>query len=255
MQVRCQDRLQDAPEGALPHTLSARRNRHEALALASALGDCLASVPPGVGRACDQRMLSLLQDGRSPGGFEVLKAPPIEARGTVGALGQSGGCVHGPRRHLLGCGRLPGGDRFYDLPCSIDFAMRRGRLLQFRDPSLSPCGPFPPAGVAGRLSVVVLPHEAFLPISAAPRYASFPVDSLRVRCIPLVRSSRGLGAFAKGSIPHVDGFPARRLLRPIRHFARASEFRPGSPLSYCPLPFTSLVKLPVFTVEDSSKMG
>jgi len=57
-----------------------------------------------------------------------------------------------------------------------------------------------------------------------------------------------------GSIPRVSGFPGLRLLRPIRHFPRALEFRPGSPLSYCPPSFTSLRKLPVFSVVDSNGM-
>jgi hypothetical protein len=55
-----------------------------------------------------------------------------------------------------------------------------------------------------------------------------------------------------GNIPRVSGFPGLRLLRPIRHFPRALEFRPGSPLSYCPPSLASLGKLPVFGVEDSS---
>ena len=76
-------------------------------------------------------------------------------------------------------------------------------------PRLEPCVRLSPhtAQHLRSFSVVILPHEAFLPISAAPRYA-FPVYSLRVRCIPLVRSSRGLGAFAMGSVPRVSGFPA-----------------------------------------------
>jgi hypothetical protein len=57
-----------------------------------------------------------------------------------------------------------------------------------------------------------------------------------------------------GDIPRVSGFPGLRLLRPIRHFLRASGFRPGSPPSYCPLPLPSFKKLPVFGVEDSSGM-
>ena len=62
------------------------------------------------------------------------------------------------------------------------------------------------------------------------------------------------GAFAKGSMPRVDGVTVLRLLRPIRHFPRSSEFPPGSPLSSCPLSFAFLGKLPVFGVEDSSRM-
>ena len=43
-------------------------------------------------------------------------------------------------------------------------------------------------------------------------HSAFPVDSLRVRWVPLVRSFRRLGAFAMGKIPRVDSFPVLRLL-------------------------------------------
>ena len=52
----------------------------------------------------------------------------------------------------------------------------------------------------------------------------------------------------------MDGVTVLRLLRPIRHFPRALEFRPGSPLSYCPPSLASLRKLPVFSVVDSNGM-
>ncbi len=52
----------------------------------------------------------------------------------------------------------------------------------------------------------------------------------------------------------VRGFPTLRLLCPIRHFLRHRGFVGGS-LTYSPLPFASVRKLPVFTVEDSNKMG
>ena len=83
-------------------------------------------------------------------------------------------------------------------------------------------------------------------------HGAFPMDSLRVRCVPLVRSSQGLGAFAMGPHPRVDGLPVRRLLRPIRHPSQASGFRPGSPPSYCPPPLASCEELPVFSMADSS---
>ena len=52
----------------------------------------------------------------------------------------------------------------------------------------------------------------------------------------------------------MDGVTVLRLRRPIRHFPRSSGFHPGSPLSYCPLPFAFLRKLPVFGREDSNGM-
>ena len=51
-------------------------------------------------------------------------------------------------------------------------------------------------------------------------HSAFPVDSLRVRWVPLVRAFRRLGAFAMSPHPRVDSFPVLRLLRPIRHFLR-----------------------------------
>jgi len=84
-------------------------------------------------------------------------------------------------------------------------------------------------------------------------HSAFPVDSLRVRWVPLVRSFRRLGAFAMGQMPRVHGFPVRRLLRPIRHFLRHRGFV-GVSLTYFPLPFTSFKKLPVFTVKDLNRM-
>jgi hypothetical protein len=84
-------------------------------------------------------------------------------------------------------------------------------------------------------------------------HSAFPVDSLRVRWVPLVRAFRRLGAFAMSPPPRVDSFPVLRLLRPIRHFLRHRGFV-GVSLTYFPLPFTSFKKLPVFTVEDSNRM-
>ena len=80
------------------------------------------------------------------------------------------------------------------------------------------------------------------------------MDSLRVRWVPLLQSFRRLGAFASGTHPHVDGVTVLGLLRPIGHLPRSLEFRPGSPLSYCPLSFPFLGQLPVFTMADSNRM-
>jgi len=62
------------------------------------------------------------------------------------------------------------------------------------------------------------------------------------------------GAFAKGSVPHVDGGTVLRLRRPIRLSSQASGCRPGSPPSSSPPPFTSCEKRPVFGVEASNGM-
>jgi hypothetical protein len=42
--------------------------------------------------------------------------------------------------------------RLYDLPCSTDFAMGRGRFLQLLSMSLPPCCPYHPAEVSRRFS-------------------------------------------------------------------------------------------------------
>ena len=65
-------------------------------------------------------------------------------------------------------------------------------------------------------------------------HSAFPVDSLRVRWVPLVRSFRRLGAFASSPHPGVHGFPVRRLLCPIRLSPEASSFREAFPPHYFP---------------------
>jgi hypothetical protein len=74
-------------------------------------------------------------------------------------------------------------------------------------------------------------------------HSAFPVDSLRVRWVPLVRSFRRLGAFALGQMPRVHGFPVRRLLRPLRHFLRHWSFVRVS-LTYFPPSFASSESFP-----------
>ena len=51
--------------------------------------------------------------------------------------------------------------RLYGLPCSIDFAMGRGRFLQLHSMSLSPYCPYHPAGVICRVSQSATHHDAF----------------------------------------------------------------------------------------------
>ena len=80
----------------------------------------------------------------------------------------------------------------------------------------------------------------------------YGIISWRIRVwLPHAPALPRLGAFAMGKIPRVSGFPGLRLLRPIRHSSQASGCRPGAPPSYCPPPFTSWEKLPVFSIEDS----
>jgi hypothetical protein len=78
-----------------------------------------------------------------------------------------------------------------------------------------------------------------------------PVDSLRVRWVPLVRSFRRLGAFALGQMPRVHGFPVRRLLRPLRHFLRHWSFVRVS-LTYFPPSFASSESFPCSTCKTQT---
>jgi hypothetical protein len=71
------------------------------------------------------------------------------------------------------------------------------------------------------------------PFTFLQLHSAFPVDSSRVRWIPLLPSSQRLGAFAIRPSPAVHGFPVLRLLCPFRLFVRALAFRWGLP---CLLP-------------------
>jgi hypothetical protein len=64
---------------------------------------------------------------------------------------------------------------------------------------------------------------AFLQLPGSP-----PVDSSRVRWVPLLRSFRKLGAFTFSPHPGVLSFPECRLLCPIRLSPQASGFALGS---------------------------
>ena len=83
-----------------------------------------------------------------------------------------------------------------------------------------------------------------------------PPAPLRPNGSPAACTARGATALTGGSFIIVSRLVAHvlRLRRPIRHFPWSLGFRPGSPLSYCPLPFAFLGKLPVFRIEDSSSM-
>src|ERR1700751_464821 len=59
--------------------------------------------------------------------------------------------------------------RLYDLPCSGDFSLGRGGLLQLLGMSLSPCCRFHPAKVSSRISQISAVHVAFaLRLQARP---------------------------------------------------------------------------------------
>ncbi len=81
--------------------------------------------------------------------------------------------------------------RLYGLPCSTDFAVGRGGLLQLLGVSLSPCCPYHPAGVDDRLSQLASAHTAFV-----RREKTQPPDSISCRghlwvhsrCGPVTRS-------------------------------------------------------------------
>ena len=65
----------------------------------------------------------------------------------------------------------------------------------------------------------------------------FGIISLRIRVIlPHAPELPRLGAFAMGPHPRVDGFPVRRLRRPIRHLPGPWHFVRGLPLPTVHLP-------------------
>ena len=68
---------------------------------------------------------------------------------------------YGPSRHPLVFGRLPGFAGYTDLPCSSDFSLGRGGLLQLLSMSLSPCRRFHPAEVSSRIGQISAVHAAF----------------------------------------------------------------------------------------------
>src|SRR5207249_686543 len=84
-------------------------------------------------------------------------------------------------------------------------------------------------------------------------HGAFPVDSLRVRWVPLFPSFQRLGAFAVSPHPAVRGFPTLGLLCPIRLFLWPRGFVGGS-LTYSPLPFASNRKSPVFLMTPVRSM-
>jgi hypothetical protein len=100
-------------------------------------------------------------------------------------------------------------------------------------PRLEPCLRLSPHTAQHLRSVsMATHHEAFLRIS--PASTEYPVDSLRVRWVPLFQSFRRLGAFALGTPPRVHGFPVLRLLCPFRLSPLASSFREAFPPHYFP---------------------
>ena len=85
------------------------------------------------------------------------------------------------------------------------------------------------------------------PFHQLPRRS--PADSLRVRWLPLVQSFRRLGAFAISPHPGVRGFPAFRLLCPIRLPMKALAFHTALAFLLPPA-LTSFKGSPVFPQYD-----
>jgi hypothetical protein len=84
-------------------------------------------------------------------------------------------------------------------------------------------------------------------------HSAFPVDSLRVRWVPLFPSFQRLGAFAINPRPGVRGFPTLGLLCPIRLPLWHQGFV-GLSLTYFPPPLAASRRYPVFDMEDSNRM-
>jgi hypothetical protein len=79
------------------------------------------------------------------------------------------------------------------------------------------------------------------------------VDSLRVRCVPVVRSLRRRGTCAVSPHPGVRGFPTLRLRRPSRLPRKASALHPALAV-LLPPSFASFLGSPVFTMSDADTM-
>src|SRR5215467_4521569 len=82
------------------------------------------------------------------------KAPSLRGRYPVSALLRA----WPPPSRLRSLSRFC---RLYGLPCSPDFSVGRGRLLQLLDLSLPPCCPYHPAEVTRRLGQSAPCHTAF----------------------------------------------------------------------------------------------
>lgn len=85
---------------------------------------------------------------------------------------------------------LSRGCRLYDLPCSTDFAVGRGGLLQLLSVSLSPCCRSHPAGVVRRVSQAATAHAAFaFPVAGSASGVCHFRGHLcvRLRCGPVTR--------------------------------------------------------------------
>src|SRR5215831_7932050 len=105
------------------------------------------------------------------------------------------------------------------------------------------------AFTAPGLAPAILLRDPHAPRSVPSHFLSipstFPVDSLRVRCVPLFRPFRRRGAFAVRPHPGVRGFPTFRLLRPIRLPMKASAF-PTALAFLLPPALASFLRSPVF---------
>src|SRR2546421_7846298 len=99
--------------------------------------------------------------------------------------------------------------------------------------------------VYGLAPAVPLRDPRSVPSHFAKLHRRSPVDSLRVRWVPLVRSFHRLGAFAFSPHPGVRGSPALRLLCPFRLPRKVSDFHTA--LAFLlPPSLPSFLESPVF---------
>src|SRR5262249_28957094 len=114
-------------------------------------------------------------------------------------------------------------DRLYDLPCSTDFSLGRGRFHQLLSMPLPSCRPYHPAGVTCRVSQSATCHTAFIPdqgirpsetffIEATSGFTPFrPDDSLT---IPKMASSVGFIRFVSSTNCNAPRYspPSRQII-------------------------------------------
>lgn len=85
--------------------------------------------------------------------------------------------------------------------------------------------------------------------------SAFPVDSLRVRWVPLVRSFRRLGVFAMGTVPVCTAFPCSDYYAPSATPCRHRDFVQGLPLPTIHLPWHPARSFPCSAWQTQMERG
>jgi len=95
LNIRLKNGLEDQLQGSLHHTVAESRNPEDADLCPAVLWYVLPSHPPGLIRACDQFVPSLLKKRLYPTGLAILQRYPVKPWGAVVGLGHSRGLSKG----------------------------------------------------------------------------------------------------------------------------------------------------------------